>query len=71
MFSFNFVKRAPLHDDGVLLGGVVLTVVGVVTIGHLVSLLGVQPVRSYIEFGPAPSSNWSITEIGTPLSPAK
>ena len=42
------MKRvAPLHDDGVLLGDGVLAVVGVVTMGHLVSLLGVQPGRTY------------------------
>ena len=36
----------PLHGDGVL---AVLAVVGVVAIGHLVSLLGVQLGRSYIQ----------------------
>ena len=46
----------PLHDDGVvLLGDGVLLVVGVVTMGHLVSLLGVQPGRTYIELDTAPS----------------
>ena len=47
----------PLHGDGVLLGDGDLLVVGVVTMGHLVSLLGVQPGRTYIELGTAPSSN--------------
>ena len=33
-----------------------------VTMGHLVSLLRVQPGRTYVQLGPAPSSNWPITE---------
>ena len=42
----------PLHGDGVLLGDGILAEVGVMTIGHLVILLGVHPGRSY---GPARS----------------
>ena len=54
MFIHNLRGIQLLHGDGILLGDGVLAEVGVMTIGHLVSLLGVHPGRSYAQLGPGP-----------------
>ena len=56
LFSKCFLKwgACPLHNDCVLLGDDVLLAVGVVTMCHLVSFLGVRPGRTYIQLGPHP-----------------
>ena len=54
MFIHNLRGIQLLHGDGILLGDGVLAEVGVMTTGHLVSLLRVHPGRSYAQLGPGP-----------------